>query len=297
MRILFPVLFVFALAVSPLCPARAGLSDCTGLLRKLAGKAKRSYMGMAVKDLSGTDLEISDPKTGKMSALHLEEQVGSGCRGSVYRIAPAADGSPRVAKIEKSFKLPTLSRHKAIIPESTGREEMVTALLLERVAEIEKSPFFPKDPYWIRGTFPVVPILETFESAEGTVLIKPEVLNPKKLKSLPLGPDGQLDPKVERSLHQIYDLHLAVRDRVSAISTPRHEGMLIDIGTSNLFWVESEADLKRFHLKRPGFCLFETDQSSGFEGRGSRRVLNPNFNIYPTWESFKQAAIQDAKAL
>ncbi|NDG84595.1 MAG: hypothetical protein EBX52_06100 [Proteobacteria bacterium] len=295
MRIL--LLYILAMPVLSVHAAPGGLADCTGLLRSWAGKAKRSYMEMAVKDLSGKVLRVVDPKTGSVSSLQLGEQVGSGCRGSVYRIPPGADGQPRVAKIEKSFKLPTLERHKAIIPESMDRESLVTEVLQQRILEIQKSPLFPKNPSWEAGTFPVVPILEVFESDAGTVLVKPEVVNPKKLKALGLAPDGGLDPKVEKALREIYDLHLAVKDRVSALSTLDAEGMQIDIGTNNLFWVDSAADLKRFHMKRPGFCLFETDQSAAFEGAGSNRVLNPNFNFYPTWESFKMAAIRDIKAL
>jgi hypothetical protein len=254
-------------------------------------------MGMAVKDLAGNEIEIVDPKTKKVSTLHLGEQVGSGCRGSVYRIHPGSDGTPQVAKIEKSFKLPTLKRHKAIIPESTDREQEVTRILKDSVSEIEKSKFFPRDPAWEQGTFPVVPILETYESPSGMVLVKPEVLNPKKVKNVGLRPDGKLDPAIEKSLREIYDLHLAVRDRVPALAGETGEGMHLDIGTSNLFWVEDAGDFARFHLKRPGFVLFETDQSSAFEGFGSKQTLNPNYDYYPTWESFKDAVIRDMKAL
>jgi hypothetical protein len=72
------------------------------------------------------------------------------------------------------------------------------------------------------------------------------------------------------------------------------QGMRIDIGTSNLFWVEAPEDLKRFRMNKPGFFLFEADQSGAFEGDG--KTLNQNFNYYPTWESYRAAAIKDIKA-
>jgi len=277
--------------------ARADLLDCVRYLRAVAGKAKRTYRGMAIKDLSFTDLEVSDSLNGEVRPLHLREQVGSGCRGSVYRIDPGPDGMPRVAKIEMSYRLPVLPKHKAIIPESTAREWVVTRTLQDAVPEIEKSKYYPKDPAWMAGSFPVVPILEVHESGAGMVLIKPEVLSPKKLSALKLGKNGELDPVMEKALHDFYDLSLAVRERVPAVGTGIKEGMQIDIGTTNLFWVESPEDLKRFHLKRPGFCLFEVDQSSAFEWSGGKQVLNPNRIFYPDWESYKKQAIREIRAL
>ena len=290
----FSVLLLF-LGLERAPSVSADFYDCGALLRGVAGKLKRSYKGWAIKDLSFKDLEVTHPSDGKIQNLHLGAQIGSGCRGAVYRIDPGPDGIARIAKIELSFRLPVLPRHKAIIPESTARESVVTALLKDFVPEIEKSKFYPKNPAWVSGTFPVVPILDVFESTEGSVLIKPEVLTPKKFKDLKLDSQGQLYPEVEQALHDIFDLSQAVYDRVPAVGTVKKQGMRIDIGTSNLFWVESSEDLKRFRMKKPGFYLFEVDQSGAFEGDG--KTLNQNFNYYPTWESFRAAALKDLRAL
>jgi hypothetical protein len=275
--------------------ATAGFLGCGELLRGVAGKLKRTYKEIAIRDLSFTDLEVTHSSDGKIQNLHLGAQVGSGCRGSVYRIDPGSDGAPRVAKIEMSFRLPVLSRHKAMIPESTERESVVTKILQDFVPEIEKSKFYPKDPAWVTGTFPVVPILDVYESSAGAVLIKPEVVAPKGIKNLKVDSQGHFEPSVERALHDIYDLYRAVHDRVPAVGIEAKQGMRLDIGTSNLFWVENPEDLKRFRMKKPGFCLFEVDQSAAFESDG--KTLNQNYDFYPTWESFKTAATKDARAL
>ena len=288
---------VLALSLIPLLlpEARGGVGDCVQYLRSLAREAKLAYMGAATENLSFTALEVLDPVTKQAKVIPLGQQVGFGCRGAVYRIEAPPGVEPRVVKIEKTFRLPTLSRHKAVIPESIEREDEVTRILTGAVARIEKSKFFPKDPAWESGTFPVVPILERFESDAGAVLVKPEIANARKFKTLGTVAGGGLSPAVEQALHDIYDLHRAIADRIPALGTEASEGMRIDIGTNNLFWVETPRDLLRFRMKRPGFRLFEVDQSSAVRGRGSKEVFLVNFDYYPTWEGYRAAAIRDLR--
>jgi hypothetical protein len=122
------------------------------------------------------------------------------------------------------------------------------------------------------------------------VLIKPEMIRGKK-SQLKLEAKGGIPREIEEGLREIYELHLAVHDRVpsilegknagDAIAGSAPAGMRLDIGPPNLVWIEDPDSLKRFRMKRPGFFLFEVDQT----------YLNRD--RFPTFESFRDEFLQE----
>lgn len=273
--------------------ARAADDSCPGFLKALVKRAKTFYSRQAAEDLSDTVQLFRNPKTGEEFELCLMERVGTGSRGAVYRIAYGTVGVPRVAKIEKSFRFPMLPKHKMVIEGGIERELKVASALAERISAVEAAPSFPKLAPWKKGAFPVVPIFETLEGPGGLALIKPEVLNPIKVEQLELSAGGRLRPEVEQGLREMYALQEAVHEAVRSIDNAA-EGMFLDIGPSNLFWVQDPMDLKRFGMSRPGFQLFEVDQ--GGIVTGNPPVLKRNHQYFPTFAEYRMAVILHIRA-
>jgi hypothetical protein len=274
-------------------PVRAGDADCPGFLKAIVKKAKAFYSSSAAEDLSDSVQWFRNPKTGEEFELCLSERVGTGTRGAVYRISYGTDGVPKVAKIEKGFRLPMLPKHKMVVKEGIERELKVSTVLAESISAIESAPSFPKSAPWKKGAFPVVPILETLEGPGGLVLIKPEIGNPLKVEHLELTAGGRLSPAIDQGLREVYALQQAVHEVVKSIDNPA-EGMFLDIGPSNIFWVESPADLKKFGMSRPGFQFFEVDQ--GGVVTGNPPVLNRNHQYFPSYAEYRMAVILHIRA-
>ncbi|MBU6153955.1 MAG: hypothetical protein KGP28_06595 [Bdellovibrionales bacterium] len=282
-------LFLLTMGLSP-SGAEAG---CPDFLKPYLNRFKALYSSHAAEDLSGTVQVFRNPTSGEVREVCLLERIGTGSRGAVYRIPPAPDGVARVAKIEKGFRLPMLPKHKLVLQEGIQRELRVTEALNASIGEIETASAFPKNAPWNKGVFPVLPILETYESTLGIVLIKPEMKNPIKIQSLPLSTKGQLKPEVEEGLKQIYALQQAVHQSVKSIDGTG-EGMFLDIGPSNIFWVEDPLDLKQLKMSRPGFFLFEADQ--GTIVTGNPPVVHRNHQYYPDFKSYRDAVILQIRA-
>jgi hypothetical protein len=271
-------------------PVRAA---CIDFLRNTILSAKRGYIAYAAEDLSFKPLRVIDSNTGGFVQLTLQERVGLGSRGAVYRLRGGEFGVDAVAKVQKRYRLPTPEKYDQIADESIEREARVTSLLRERMAEIEKSPFYPTNAPWKAGEFPVIPILKEYQSDWGAVLIKPEVRTGKKVQSLRLNDRGELPQEIQLGLREIYQLHLAVHDRIRALPGTATEGvgMRIDIGASNLVWIEDASELKRLKMSRPGFFLFEVDQSS-------THFLTPpdlNHHRFPTFDSYLDEFMQEMR--
>jgi hypothetical protein len=73
------------------------------------------------------------------------------------------------------------------------------------------------------------------------------------------------------------------------------EGMFLDIGPSNLFWVQDPMDLKQLQMNRPGFFLFEADQ--GGIVAGNPPVINRNHQYFPEFKSFRDAVLLQIRAM
>jgi hypothetical protein len=267
---------------------------CQDFLKEIVKRAKTLYSSHAAEDLSGTTQIFRNPATGEVSEVCLIERIGTGSRGAVYRIPPGPDGVARVAKIEKGFRLPMLPKHKMVVEEGIERELRVTEVLIASIGKIEAAQAFPKSSPWSKGVFPVLPILETYESTLGIVLIKPEIKNPAKIQSLALSADEKLKPEVEEGLKEIYALQQAVHQSVKSIDGTG-EGMFLDIGPGNLFWVQDPVDLKQLQMNRPGFFFFEADQGGIVTGKPP--VINRNHQYFPEFKNFRDSVIRQIRAL
>lgn len=287
-RITAGILLWILIFATPLPIAYSADPSCVGFLKGFVKRAKAFYSKQAAEDLSNTVQLFRNPKTGEEFELCLLDRIGTGSRGAVYRVAYGTDGVSKVVKIEKGFRLPMLPKHKLVLQEGIERELKVTSALVDHISQIEAAPSFPASAPWKKGTFPVVPILETLEGPGGMVLIKPEFRCPIKVERLELSSIGRLKPEVEQGLREVYALQQAVHEAVKSIDDAA-EGMFLDIGPSNLFWVEDPIELKRLGMSRPGFQLFEVDQ--GGVVTGNPPVMNRNYQYYPTYSDFRRSVV------
>ncbi len=69
-----------------------------------------------------------------------------------------------------------LPKHRLVVQDGIEREFRVTEALVASIGKIEAAPAFPKNAPWSKGVFPVLPILETYESTLVIVLTQPPVL-------------------------------------------------------------------------------------------------------------------------
>ena len=192
-------------------------------------------------------------KTGKRLRFQLEQRLGAGWLGAVYRLV-SEDGVERVIKFGHRPKFPAPEGADARwIPSLSWkiRGEATQLTQLRKVLpEIRKSRHFPAAFAWDPEGLPVVPILEVYETREWGALLTKPVLQGKPLNKIAEEYGTQLPPHMRESVGEIFDLVQAIHDR---------GGMSIDIRPENFVWIEAKEDLEKFGYTRPGFILYEMD--------------------------------------
>ncbi len=207
---------------------------------------------------------IDDP-----TSLLLGERIGLGDRGGVYRISKSSTlpGIPLttvslVAKIPHTVRFLGKDAPHPQAELEMKREIHTYDLLKSNWDKIEKDPQFPKDAAWKSGVIPTIPILKSFESKQGTILIKPEIQG-ESLKTLNEQYRGQLPIEMASSLREIYSTIKAISAQVK---TPIQDAegnwsegrpFYTDINPANLVWVSNPAQMNLLGLKRPSFVFYE----------------------------------------
>ncbi len=281
-------LMLFALILIDPVNGMAAESCLSLTIRRLYRDTRQMCIDLIVKDDAGKTLALRSLESGRLvSMVELTEGIGRGCRGNVYRFTRNGESNNQVLKISRSYRVPISKGKAALLEDGLDSEAMITREVISRIERIEKAPSFPKDPSWLQGRIPVVPILEEYDSELGRILIKPEVSGVERLLDFKLTPEGKIPEPVEKALKEIYDWRSAIHESVPPFGGGKmvegDGGLYADIGGGNLFWVESPDQLKEFGMKRPGLILFELDRSSAIKGG----VYLPNYNTYPTWESYR----------
>ncbi|MFM8313662.1 MAG: hypothetical protein ACKOA8_05200, partial [Deltaproteobacteria bacterium] len=222
----------------------------------------------AVEHHSGKTIRAKNGDTDPTSLL-LGERIGLGDRGGLYRIDPSSnlpgiskDSSQLVAKIPHTVRF---SKNPTPHPQAElemKREVETYERLKSHWIQVEGDPKYPKDPAWQKGVLPTAAIIKTFESREGTILIKPEIQG-ASLKKIYDQYKGKLPTDMENSLREIYSTIDAISSQVKTPIQDTNGNWIegrpfyTDINPANLVWVSEPAQMKNLGLKRPSFIFYE----------------------------------------
>jgi hypothetical protein len=242
--------------------SEAGIvSSCTRILTQLA-------LPFAIEYHNGKTIR-PDTHENDSSSITLGERIGLGDRGGLYRIdrSSIVEGVPPttvglVAKIPHTIRLSNGSGPHPQAELEMKREIQTYDLLKSQWKNVESDSQFPKDPAWKTGKIPTAPILKSFQSKEGTILIKPEIKG-DSLKKLYEENRGKLPEDMETSLKEIYAMIKAVSSRVKTPIQDSNGGWVegrpfyTDINPANLVWVSNPAEMNLLGLKRPSFVFYE----------------------------------------
>lgn len=256
-------LFLILTSLVILSPtAEAGfVGSCVRSLTQLA-------LPYAVEHHSGKTLRPIDNESDP-SELVLGDRIGLGDRGGLYRISKDSEisgVSPSftglVAKIPHTIRFSGNPKPHPQAELEMKREIHTFNLLKSKWNKVEKDPEFPKDPAWKAGVIPTAPILKSFESKQGTVLVKPEIRG-ESLREIYDKGRGILPKPMEDSLREIYSTIKAIS---SQVRTPIQDSegnwsegrpFYTDINPANLVWVSNPAQMNLLGLKRPSFVFYE----------------------------------------
>jgi len=243
-------------------PAEASLlSSCVRSLTQLAlPYAVEYHSGKTIRPIN-FELDSSE--------LILGERIGLGDRGGLYRIKQGSSlaGIPTtvvglVAKIPHTIRFSGNPKPHPEAELEMKREIQTYDLLKSKWDAVELDPQFPKNPAWKGGVIPTAPILKSFESKQGTLLIKPEI-HGESLKTLYEKNGGNLPQEMESSLRDIYStikaISAQVRTPIQDASQKWTEGrpFYTDINPANLVWVSNPAQMALLGLNRPSFVFYE----------------------------------------
>lgn len=203
--------------------------------------------------------------------MTVDNRLGSGWFGGVYRIDSIAgveglDPTEHlVAKMPHAWKFGS-SKPFSLANKTLSGELENYELVQGQISKIEADPKYPKDPAWDKDYLPVAPIRASLTTDLGNILIKPE-LKGMTLSKIYERYGTQIPKEMEDGLRDIFDLTQAVHDTVNVqvkygIKTVT-EGYSADVRGDNLIWIEDPETLAKYHLKRPGFILFEFGQVPG----------------------------------
>lgn len=256
-------ILIFATSLLVFSPsAEAGLiNSCVRTLTQLA-------LPYAVEYHTGKTIRPLDPEADS-SELILGERIGLGDRGGLYRIQKSSNitGVPPsfaglVAKIPHTVRFSKDPKPHAQAELEMKREIHTYKLLESKWSEVERDVKFPNDPAWVKGAIPTAPIIKSFESKEGTVLIKPEIKG-ESLQAIYEKGKGDLSKEMKDSLREIYSTVKAIS---SQVKTPIEDSTGVwtegrpfytDINPANLVWVSNPAQMNLLGLKRPSFVFYE----------------------------------------
>lgn len=264
-------------------PAGSRAADCESLLRQATTVdywikllKERIVDRISLEYQGGTQVDLP-LKSGVTRHLRVVARLGSGMYGTVYQIAESDDPGIN-AYLTQGYQLvakfPHLighgrALHPTLLPimQKAAQDEVRDyQRLVDAFARVQADPSFPQNSPW--SALPLVPILESLDTAIGLVTIKP-VVQGMDIAALGRRYGRGLTPEIVKGLREYYDFTQAL-SHVLHGEVRGHEttsGFSADIRPPNLVWIEEEASLRALKMTRPGFVAFELTQLQGNEPR------------------------------
>ncbi len=225
--------------------------------------AIQNFMGGGEQDIPEflTLLEVSGSRV-QGHTIQMGERLGHGGRASIYHIKELK-GESLPTGIEPEdlvLKLAFFKKKKGLgsnlvnanSKKAIEREYEVTNKIYENRELFRSERHYPANPAWGEDALPVLPIMAKLETEKGPGLLKFKLKGKsfddivEHLKNNPM-PD-----EWEKSLKDIYMWLQSVYRKI---------GINVDAAAHNLMWVDDPVLLSKIGYKRPGFVMFEADQT------------------------------------
>jgi len=227
--------------------------------------AIQNFMGGGEQDIPEvlTLLEVSGKRVNGHN-IKMGERLGHGGRASIYHIKElrgdslptGIDADDLVLKLAFFKKKKGLAIGNNLINNNSKkaieREYEITNKIFENIGSYRTESHHPTNPAWNEDALPILPILSKLETEKGPALLKFKVKGKSFDDIVEHLKENRMKPEWESGLKDIYQWLQSVYHRT---------GINIDAAAHNLMWVEDPVLLNKIGYSRPGFVMFEADQT------------------------------------